>query len=137
MALLRLSLPHLSTNSGHSRAPGEAGLTAGLLWLAATTLLSSCFHPHSTLDLAAVVTLAKEDAQGLLQGSGASGPGGTAGFLRSLSEGPYSVSVLLRQARGVKSYGGGVRRNLCWFLLLVIYYHFPSFLDSLLKSSLC
>lgn len=87
------TLPHLSTNSGHNCAPGETGLTAVLLWLAATTLLSSCFHPHSTLDLAALVTLAKEDAKGLLQVSGASGPGGAAGFLHSLSKGPYSVLV--------------------------------------------
>lgn len=45
---------------------GKADLTAVLLCLAATTLLSCCFHPRPTLDCAAVVTLAREDAKGLL-----------------------------------------------------------------------
>lgn len=119
--------------------PGEADLAAILLCLAATTLLSSCFHPHPTLNLAAVVTLAWEEAKGLLQGSPASVPWGTVGFLHSLSKVLYSAlaSFTLTGLWAGRATVAGSEEIAVGFLLFVIYYHFPSFLDSLLKLGSC
>lgn len=137
VAVLRLSLTCPLTLG--TTVPGEADLAAVLLCLTATTLLSSYFHPYPTLDLAAVVTLAREDVKGLLQGSRASGPRGTVGFLRSLSKVLYSAlaGFTLTGLWAGRAMVVGSEEIAVGFLLFVIYYHFPSFLDSLLKSGSC
>lgn len=87
----------------------------------------------SVLTSVAVLTPAKEDAGGLLKGSGA--------FVSRAQpdSGIFSLRAFRYSDRlvGCGSCRGGVTRNLCWFLLFVIYYHTSFFLKSLLKSGLC